>query len=321
MGSELRLPGLVVPLTKANSRRTIRFGKEPARHANCPGLSRKGCVVGVELLIGDGAPYWYLSTEIWAVPGDDPSGPPGSPVAGQPSYLWARVENTGDLDVNGVRVDFYWANPATQVTRTNATLVGSAFGDVAAGTSQEVLCLIPWIPVIVNGGHECLVAVANHASDPLPSPLPDAFDPPTYRQVAQRNLTVLAAGTKGMLALTIGGTPRADKDVRLVTEVGGELDRQTLMGLGIADLRPADERVVEVGLHREAGCLTADEPIGEAELRVRVPRRSSAAAYIAVRAGKLRADQYQLVRVVELDGQDVLGGLGLVVTGAKEGGQ
>ena len=255
------------------------------------------------------------------MPGADPSGPQGSPVAGQAAYLWARVENTGDLDVNGVRVDFFWADPATQVTRSNATLIGSAFADVAAGTSQEVLCLIPWIPVIVNGGHECLVAVANHASDSLPSPLPDAFDPPTYRQVAQRNLTVLTAGTKGMLVLTIGALPRVDKDVRLVTEVGGELDRQTLASLGLADLHPADQRVVEVGLHREAGCLEADEPIGEAELRVRVPRRSSAAAYVAVRAEKLRADEYQLVRVVEMEGQDVLGGLGLVVTGVKEGEQ
>ncbi len=272
----------------------------------------------VELHIRDGDPHWYLSPEIWVVPNADPAGTPGSPVAGQPAYLWARIENTGNADVKGVRVDFFWANPALQVTRTNATFVGSAFGDVAAGAVQEVLCLVPWVPVIVNDGHECLVAVANHTTDPLPSPLPDAFDPPAYRQVAQRNLSVLAASTRMMLALTIGGLPRLAKDVRVTAEVGGELDRRTLASLGLRDVRPADEVCVEVGLHRQSSCLADGEPIGEAELAVRVPKGSSAATYVAIRARKLPKDQYQLVQIVERNEERVLGGLGLVVTWAKE---
>ena len=81
----------------------------------------------VQLHIRDGNPYWYLSPDIWVVPGNDPSASPGNPIAGQAAYLWAHVANIGSTDANSVRVDFFWANPALQVTRSNATLVGSAF--------------------------------------------------------------------------------------------------------------------------------------------------------------------------------------------------
>lgn len=50
--------------------------------------------------------------------------------------------------------------------------------DVAAGDSSEVLCISPWVPVVVNGGHECVVAQAISPADPLPTPLPDPIDPP-----------------------------------------------------------------------------------------------------------------------------------------------
>lgn len=72
--------------------------------------------MAVALTIHDGDPHWYLSPDIWVVPGADPSGTPGSPVAGQPAYLWAGVENLGSTDAKGVRIDLYWANPALQVT-------------------------------------------------------------------------------------------------------------------------------------------------------------------------------------------------------------
>jgi len=97
--------------------------------------------MSAQLVIRDGSPYWYLSPDIWVVPGNDPSGSPGNPIAGQTAYLWAQVAHTGSTDANGVSIDFYWANPALQVTRSNATLVGSAFTDVAAGGTQDALCL------------------------------------------------------------------------------------------------------------------------------------------------------------------------------------
>ena len=220
--------------------------------------------MSVQLVIRDGNPYWYLSPDIWVVPGNDPSDSPGNPIAGQTGYLWARVANTGNIDANGVRVDFYWANPALQVTRSNATLVGSAFADVPAGGTQDVLCLVAWIPVIVNDGHECLVAVANHPGNPLPSPLPDAFDPPTYPQVAQKNLTVLVAAMHAaMLTITVSGLQRTEKSVVLATEQGGELDERTLESLGLRGFHPAKKPAVEVGLNLERSCVGDKDPLGK----------------------------------------------------------
>src|SRR5918999_1722995 len=101
------------------------------------------------LLIRDGDPYWWNSEDIWVVPGDDPTGAPGQPRAGQPAYLWALVRNEGRNDVVGARVDFFWSNPALGVLRSNSTLVGSGYVDLPAGESAEVLCVVAWTPVIV----------------------------------------------------------------------------------------------------------------------------------------------------------------------------
>jgi hypothetical protein len=269
----------------------------------------------VDLEIRDGSPAWYFSPDIWVVSGNDPSGPQGSPIAGQPADLWARVANNGSTDASGVRVDFYWANPALQVTRSNATFVGSAFADVDAGTSQDALCLVPWMPTIVNGGHECLVAVANHSGDPLPSPLPDAFDPPTYSQVAQKNLTVVALATAQVvfILLTVSGLERSEKNVRLEAETGGKLDTRTLAGLGLEGLRPARKGAVEVGLSRELGCVREGEHIGEPSLELHLPRERAIAVRVALRSEKLKQNEYQFVHVAELDGKRALGGIGLVV--------
>lgn len=276
----------------------------------------------MSLVIRDGNPEWYLSPDIWVVPGSDPTGPPGSPIAGQPAYLWAHVANTGGSAANGVRIEFYWANPALQVTRGNATLVGSAFADVPAGGTQDALCLVPWNPVIVNNGHECLVALAIDSADPLPNPLPDAFDPPAYPQVAQKNLSVLVAKLHAAtIALTISGLSRVDKVVTVAAELGGELSRTTLASLGLHELRPAKNPKVEVGLGREPRCVGDNEPIGEHKIDLSVPRGTSAAIYAAVRARALRKGEYALVRIVERSHDHVIGGLGLVIVAGQSDGK
>ena len=276
--------------------------------------------MAVQLEIRDGSPHWYLSPDIWVVPGADPAGAPGPPIAGQTAYLWARVSNSGSTAANGVRVDFYWANPALQVTRSNATLVGSAFADVPAQGAQDALCLVPWVPVVVNDGHECLVAVANHSSDPLPNPLHDAFDPPAYRQVAQKNLTVFVASLHPMmLTLTVSGLQRSDKAVVLSVEIGGELDARTLAGLGLRPMRPAPEHAVEAGLSLDRRCVGEKDPIGSAKLEVAVRRGRSTPVYAAVRAKPLARDEYTLVRIVERSEGKELGGLALVVVSQQPG--
>jgi hypothetical protein len=172
--------------------------------------------------------------------------------------------------------------------------------------------------VIVNDGHECLVAVANHAGDPLPSPLPDAFDPPTYRQVAQKNLTVLVAEKHAsMLTITVSGLQRVDKAVILTTELGGELDANALESVGLRKLRPAKGPAVEVGLDHERRCVGDEEPIGNDKLELRVPRGTSKPVYVTIRAKNLAENEYQLVQIVERAKDKVLGGLGLVVISEK----
>src|SRR5690242_16116569 len=94
----------------------------------------------VQLEVHDGNPWW-ASPDIWVVPGDDPDGPIGSPVAGTPAYVWARVTNNGETAVSDATVRFYWANPSVGVDRTTANLIGTAFVTLAGGQSDEVLCL------------------------------------------------------------------------------------------------------------------------------------------------------------------------------------
>ena len=50
--------------------------------------------MSVLLEIPDGNPWW-VSPNLWTVPGNDPNGPAGLPIAGQPAYLYAKVTNNG----------------------------------------------------------------------------------------------------------------------------------------------------------------------------------------------------------------------------------
>lgn len=274
------------------------------------------------LVIKDGDPHWWASQDIWVVPGNDPNAPPGSPIAGMNAYLWARVANTGTTAANGGRVDFYWANPAAQIAVGVATQIGSAYVDLAPGETQEVLCLVPWVPVIVNGGHECVLAVAHGPGqrDPLPDPLPNgfSFDPKAHDQIAQRNLSVLAAYIHmPPSAIYVNAPRRADKRARVAVEIGGALDRRALELLGLHGLRPAAAEVVEVGLAREARCGDPDAPM-ERELEVLVPRGTTLPVFVTVHAAALAHGEYQLVHLVEQVDGKVVGGVSYVVLNAQD---
>jgi len=265
---------------------------------------------GAQLLVRDGTPYWWDSPDIWAVPGTDPNGAAGQPIAGDIAYVWARVENTGLDDAFGVQVRFYWADPSTQMLFSTINLIGTAYADIPAGATQDVLCLVPWSVVFVNGGHECLVAVASMPGDP---PLPDQVDPPAYPNVAQRNLTVFNALKSDFhLMLAVGGGQREGQRVRLTAEIGDELAKEALATLGVKQARPVAKPQFRVGLSLKP----ATEPggdIGEPVLDVTVPPGRSVAVYVTVRAtGRLGPDEYQLLRVVERQNKRVLGGVSLV---------
>ncbi|HEX3763185.1 MAG TPA: hypothetical protein VHW23_31040 [Kofleriaceae bacterium] len=149
--------------------------------------------MGVSLEIPHGAPWWE-SMAIWTVPGSDPVGPPGPPVAGQPVYVWAHVLNTGTTPVQDAVVQFYRTPPGVGFDRTTATPIGSARVSLGAADAADVLCLTAWVPAFTSDGHECLIAEAFHPSlDPLPPGNEVRAD--TDRHAAQRNLSVL--GTTG----------------------------------------------------------------------------------------------------------------------------
>ena len=270
------------------------------------------------LVIRDGDPHWWASPDIWVVPGIDPNGSPGQPVAGEPAYLWGRARNTGDQTVTGARVDFYWSNPATGVLRSNSTLVGSAFVDLNAGEVKDVLCVIPWTPVIVNEGHECVVAEIVHSADPLPAPPPDAFDPPTYRQIAQKNLSVLAMRRLSLVRTIQLAAPRREaRSLRVSIEVGGSLDKEVLARAGLEGFRPA-KGSIEAGLSTEAGC----EPSGKAELakdlEVVLKPGTTRAVYLKVPPARLESKTYVPIHVVSRNGDRIDGGITFVVVNREE---
>lgn len=279
--------------------------------------------MSAHLLIRDGTPDWWMSASIWVVP-NDPLGVPGSPIAGKPAYLKAMVENTGDSPANGARVDFYWANPAMQIVIGVANFIGSAFIDVDPGANQEVLCLVPWIPSIVNGGHECVLAVAHSPAEasPLPDPLPTGFDfaPPAHDEIAQRNLSVLAASMRATpRSLTITAPPRADKTVRITAKIGGTLSETLLAQLGLKGFRPAAKEVAQVGLGREAICGQRDRLVGEREIEIHVPRGTSVGIFASIHTTGLANNEYQLVHLVERSENRVLGGISYVMVPPHEG--
>jgi len=232
--------------------------------------------------------------------------------------VWARVANTGKQDAVGVKVRFYWANPAFQMYYSGINLIGSALADIPAGETQDVLCLVPWNVVVVNGGHECLVVVASMPDDP---PLPDLVDPPAYPQVAQRNLTVLSALRKpdrdSRLMLTVTAPARVGKAVNITWEQGKELTEETLKRYGLAKKRPAKRPVVEIGF----SLTDPKDGIGEPRLDLDVPAGRSKPIYTTVRgAHKLKDDEYQVVHVREHQSGELLGGVSFIVTAQEARG-
>lgn len=269
--------------------------------------------MAVTLVIEDGNP-WYLSPNVWTVPGSDPVGPPGMPVAGQPCYLWAHVQNTGTDPVSGATARFYWANPALGFDRTTANLVGSAFVTLGPGASADVLCLTPWVPVYVNQGHECILAEASHATlDPLPAA--PAFNVPTDRHVAQRNLSVLSASSFSF-AFEVHNPGRKRREF-VITARNGDLGQVEKL---LARLGKGVKRVPKPGRMAKMGFVKSPCPDADAESSG--PRLEGVTLEAHERAGYALVGDLQggaaLIHVVqEADGHEV-GGLALLLLPSKE---
>jgi hypothetical protein len=148
-----------------------------------------------------GVPFWE-SPDIWTAPGDPaaaPEAPPdrgGTVQAGVPNTLYAHVWNIGFAPLAGVRVEFYWFDPSLAIDDTHSHLIGVARCELAArgmaGSHRLVKCPSAWVPVMANGGHECLMVRISGVGDQIGN---NPWQPWQNRHVAQRNISVIAAGT------------------------------------------------------------------------------------------------------------------------------
>lgn len=273
--------------------------------------------MGAKIEINDGNPWW-VSLAIWVVPGPDPNGSAGMPMAGQDNYVWAQVHNTGDVPVEGIQLHFYWSNPATGVLRSNSQLIGTGFADLEPGETKEVLCIAPWRPIIVNNGHECLVVEALTTADPLPFPLPDAFDPPTYHQVAQRNLQVVILSAKTVqltLPIQLSASPRRGKAVRITLDKardGQELAAQWLRRWDERPL-PYNDELVRYTFKEEPGCeqRVAERSVHSQALEVE-PGQAKA-VYLQLELAEASSPGMQVLHIQELEGDTVVGGNSILI--------
>lgn len=134
----------------------------------------------------NGAVFW-MSPDILL----DPTDALGRVLAGTQVTIRTRVFNFGDAPASPVTIEFYWADPSLVIGDATAVLIGSTMiPSIPAQWMEEVECPLKWEPLVVNGGHECLIVRCLAVSDP-PHPNPPSFSPWLDRRVAQRNVTVL----------------------------------------------------------------------------------------------------------------------------------
>lgn len=266
--------------------------------------------MAVSLQILDGSPWW-LSPNLWAVPGDDPEGAPGTPIVGTPCFLWAHVENTGSTPINDAQVRFYWADPSVGFDRTTANVVGVANVNLPAGMAADVLCLTPWIPTFVNGGHECILGEAFHqVADPLPAT--SDFNVPIDRHVAQRNLSVVLALRAQMFhtAITVHNVSRKARRMRIHAKPGKLEELQPLLKTLGRDVNlGAMGEVTRVGFV-ESACPT-DADFKRAKPEVQIEAAANARSGLSL-VGELTGDAALVHVIQEADGKPI-GGLSVLV--------
>lgn len=79
-------------------------------------------IVKLEIKYGD---HCWLSPDIWLVPGSNLNRTLGVPITGTSSFVWARIKNNGNEQVDAAVVNFYWANPSTLLTKNTINLMES----------------------------------------------------------------------------------------------------------------------------------------------------------------------------------------------------
>jgi hypothetical protein len=152
---------------------------------------------------------FWCSPDIW-IESSDLS---GNAVAGEPNFVHARVFNLGKADAVPTRVDFYWADPSLGLGPSTMNLIGHEWTEIPAHTAKDVRCSTPWVPVFLNGGHECLM-VNSHA--PINDPMTAPFQPKLDRHVGQRNVTVLPGPKQAQMQVVFNNLASWETEFTLV---------------------------------------------------------------------------------------------------------
>jgi hypothetical protein len=129
--------------------------------------------------------FWE-SPDIWV---EGPSGNPDLAAPGVLNQVKVKVWNLGLATCYNAQVDLVWCNPSVGLNAAGATPIGQKVIPLLAA-GQHSTVSFDWIPVVVNGGHECLFA---HAYDPLNDPVVAPFNPVWDRHVGQHNIDLVLA--------------------------------------------------------------------------------------------------------------------------------
>ena len=117
---------------------------------------------------------------------EGPSGDPDIATPGVVNKVKVHVWNLGLADCWSAHVDLYWCNPSVGINPSVANAIGSRVVTLASG--QHSVVSFDWTPVLVNSGHECLVA---QVYDPVADPIVAPFNPVQDRHIGQRNVSVI----------------------------------------------------------------------------------------------------------------------------------
>lgn len=260
---------------------------------------------------------WWESSRIWTVPGDSPLGPPGPVEKGKPAYIWARVANKTDRDIQDAELHFYFCPAATFLMREVAEPIGTSIVSLANEQIDDVLCVSPWIPHFSKQYPRfpgCLIVELHHPADPLPYPLPPYFQPYTHTQVGIKNLYFERLGADSaateVYLFQVPFLPTDNPSVLLAVDPNaqfGDEEKQILEQLGIADLQPVNKPLIVAGLSE-----SHDGDVGKNNLLVHPQPRNPSRLYIICKRARPAERGYQLVRITEKRDGMLTGGITLV---------
>lgn len=141
------------------------------------------------------------------------------PTPSQDHTIFVHVWNLGRLQAVGTLVRVWWANPAFSFDPGSPEpphFIGGVrvnLGDRSAPDCHQLVRVGVWNPIVENGGHECLLAVATHVMDPGGA----GFAAATDRHVGQRNVTLAAPNVDlGPLLNKLGAALRVGSDLQLL---------------------------------------------------------------------------------------------------------